>query len=68
MIVLYDYLLTFGAEVDLFWTGGWSSAVVLFLANRYLIVLYHLYMIIYEFVPLPAAMLTEVRLFLFFQF
>ena len=68
MLVLYDYLLTFGAEVDLFWTDGWSSAVVLFLANRYLIVLYHLYMIIYEFVPLPAAMPAEVRLFLFFQF
>ena len=55
MLVLYDYWLTFGAEVDLFWNGGCSSAAVLFIANRYLTVVYYLYLIIYEFVPLSAA-------------
>ncbi|KAG6331127.1 hypothetical protein ID866_7964, partial [Astraeus odoratus] len=36
-IIVYDYLLTFGREVDLYWGRPWYSwAFFLFVATRYL--------------------------------
>ena len=36
VFMFYDYLLTFGREVDLFWLGPRSGATYLYFANRYL--------------------------------
>ena len=35
-LILYDYLLTFDAEVKYFWSTKVTGASVLFIANRYL--------------------------------
>ena len=33
---IYEFLITFDSEVELFWKGRFSGATVLFLANRYI--------------------------------
>ena len=42
MFVTYDYLITFDEEVKLFWNRKWNGATVLFLVNRYLVLLLRL--------------------------
>ena len=39
---MYEYLITVGAEVELFWRRKITGASVLFLANRYLVLFYNL--------------------------
>ncbi|RPD69111.1 hypothetical protein L226DRAFT_575891 [Lentinus tigrinus ALCF2SS1-7] len=34
--LVYEYLITFGQEVKLFWRGKWTGASILFFLNRYL--------------------------------
>ena len=36
----YDYVLTFSSEVQFIWRRKWSAATVLFVMNRYAILLY----------------------------
>ncbi|PIL30402.1 hypothetical protein GSI_07588 [Ganoderma sinense ZZ0214-1] len=43
VLILYDYYLTFGAEVELFWKKKISRASVLFFLNRYLVLAYQLF-------------------------
>ncbi len=33
---MYEYMITFGREVELFWTGRLTGAAILFFFNRYL--------------------------------
>nr|VWP02332.1 Surface protein PspC [Ganoderma boninense] len=35
-LYIYDYMITFGREVELFWGRRFTGASVLFLLNRYL--------------------------------
>ncbi|KAI0794718.1 hypothetical protein C8Q74DRAFT_1163339, partial [Fomes fomentarius] len=35
-LFIYDTLLTFGREVDCFWTGRMTGARILYFANRYI--------------------------------
>lgn len=35
-MLLYDYFLTLGMEVDLVWSSHWSPMNVVFIAQRYL--------------------------------
>ncbi|KAF9244165.1 hypothetical protein BU15DRAFT_71728 [Melanogaster broomeanus] len=35
-LLVYDYVLTLGQEVEHFWTGSWTSSRILFLLNRYI--------------------------------
>ncbi len=37
---MYDYIITFGQEVELFWTNRLTGATVLFFANRYISLLF----------------------------
>ncbi|KAK0430490.1 hypothetical protein EV421DRAFT_281735 [Armillaria borealis] len=37
VVLLYDHLLTFSAEVELIWAAHWSVPKVLFLLLRYLV-------------------------------
>ncbi|RPD53385.1 hypothetical protein L226DRAFT_527161 [Lentinus tigrinus ALCF2SS1-7] len=42
VIILYDYLLTLGREVDLFWSGSSKSAPILFHSIRYLSIVFNI--------------------------
>ncbi|PIL35282.1 hypothetical protein GSI_02007 [Ganoderma sinense ZZ0214-1] len=42
VVVVYDYLITFGVEVDLFWRKEITGASIVFFLNRYLILAYNL--------------------------
>ncbi|RPD68569.1 hypothetical protein L226DRAFT_617443 [Lentinus tigrinus ALCF2SS1-7] len=42
VFLLYEYSITFGREVDLFWTRRFTGATALFLANKYITLLNHL--------------------------
>ena len=42
VFLIYDYTITFGREVDAFWSWRFSGATVLFLSNKYLTLLNHL--------------------------
>ena len=33
---MYEYVITFDREVQLFWRGKWTGASILFFLNRYL--------------------------------
>ncbi|KAM5541416.1 hypothetical protein V8D89_004970 [Ganoderma adspersum] len=43
VLILYDYFMTFGAEVELFWKKKISRASVLFFLNRYLVLVYQFF-------------------------
>lgn len=40
VLVIYEYLITFSTEVQLFWAGGVTGASVLFFVNRYMQLVY----------------------------
>ena len=40
---MYDYFITLGAEVELFWKKKNSRASVLFFLNRYLVLVYQFF-------------------------
>ena len=42
VLIFYEFLITFGAEVDLFWRKEVTGASILFLLNRYLVLSYNL--------------------------
>ena len=37
---MYDYIITFGQEIELFWTMNITGATILFVANRYITLLF----------------------------
>ena len=41
--MIYDYAITLGAEIDLFWTRKPTGATALFVLNRYLLVLDYIF-------------------------
>ncbi|KAI0716577.1 hypothetical protein C8Q76DRAFT_616795, partial [Earliella scabrosa] len=41
VFLIYDYVITFGREVDLFWTTKLTGASVLFFTNRYVTLLFN---------------------------
>lgn len=43
VLILYDYFITLGAEVELFWKKKNSRASVLFFLNRYLVLVYQFF-------------------------
>ena len=38
-LVFYEYAITLGQEIDMFWKRKFTGATVLFMLNRYLLVL-----------------------------
>ncbi|PIL30401.1 hypothetical protein GSI_07587 [Ganoderma sinense ZZ0214-1] len=42
MLYVYEYVITFGVEVDLFWGKEITGASIVFFLNRYLILAYNL--------------------------
>ncbi|KAI1786020.1 hypothetical protein LXA43DRAFT_82931, partial [Ganoderma leucocontextum] len=43
VLIVYEYFITFGAEVELFWRKKITGSSVLFFPNRYLVLLYQLF-------------------------
>ena len=41
MFLIYDYVITFGREVEMFWRSKFTGASVLFFANRYVSLLFN---------------------------
>ena len=49
-LVLYDYTLTIGQEIELFWKRSWRSwTFFLFIANRYITVFGRVPLLVYSF-------------------
>ncbi|KAL4065009.1 hypothetical protein V8B97DRAFT_1984993, partial [Scleroderma yunnanense] len=49
-VIFYDYMLTFSGEMELFWKRNWRSwPFVLFVANRYIIIMGHFPAFAYSF-------------------
>ena len=42
-LVIYEYFITLGREVELFWKGEWTGAAALFFFNRYLSLIVYTY-------------------------
>ena len=41
-LVCYDFLITFDREVRCVWRRKWTGATVLFILNRYIVLLVHI--------------------------
>lgn len=50
-LLLYDYLIALDKEVELFWSWKWTRATVLFMVNRYLVMILRLANLV-GFVPM----------------
>ena len=62
MLILYDYVITSGDEVKLFWKKKKTATTFLFLANRYLTVLSYCFTLFSEFLPSQSLMAYTVSL------
>ena len=63
MLVVYDYFMTLGREVELFWKGKCRGAAILFYINRYLNLLFSIYeLVCIAYIP---AQVREARHTLF---
>ena len=49
--MVYEYIITFREEVELFWTKEKTGATALFLANRYLTLACYIYPLVVELLP-----------------
>ena len=58
-LILYDYLTTFDAELELFWTRKLSGPSLLFFVNRYLGIVYYIAMLPLRFAPSVATVSDE---------
>ena len=50
-LIFFEYIITFDQEVKLFWGKKSTSAMILFLANRYTTIAYTIYYILISLVP-----------------
>ena len=40
-LVFYEYIITLGEEIEIVWKKRWNAATILFIINRYLMVVYN---------------------------
>lgn len=40
-LLAFEHTITFGSEVELFWKQKWTGSSIIFLLNRYLVLLYN---------------------------
>lgn len=62
MVFIYDCLITIGAEGSLFWRRKATGATILFLFNKYLVLFYTVYSMLFLVVALP----DQVRLTMYY--
>ena len=58
---VYECLITFGEEVDLFWTNRMTGATVLFLLNRWIVMFFTWYDVLAD-ITIPATAKVCLRL------
>ena len=58
-LLAYEYIVTFGDEVNLFWAQKITTASILFIANRYIALCTGLMYLPYD-VPLKASTLVSI--------
>ncbi|KAG2346250.1 hypothetical protein BDR05DRAFT_1057871 [Suillus weaverae] len=63
VVVVYDWALTFGQEVELVWMRRWSLMNVLYICVRYIGILYSVIIILWN---LPVSMTDAVGLIVYF--
>lgn len=52
-LFIYEYLITFSTEVQLFWEKTFTGATILFLTNRYMALL-HILLSLWYYLPQSA--------------
>ncbi|KAG2351967.1 hypothetical protein BDR07DRAFT_1440338 [Suillus spraguei] len=67
IVVTYDWVLTFGQEVELVWRQRWSLMTVLYLAVRYLGIFYVVCIIIYATYDWTVPVIIITRLHAMYQ-
>ncbi|KAG2123121.1 hypothetical protein BD769DRAFT_923269 [Suillus cothurnatus] len=60
VVVVYDWVLTLGQEIELIWKKRWSLMTVLYLIIRYIGLLYS---VINVFTNMPLVLLTDAAVF-----
>ena len=60
VLVIYEYLVTFSTEVQLFWAGEVTGASVLFFVNRYMLLVYTLFAL-FQFLPDISTVSVSLR-------
>ncbi|RPD57194.1 hypothetical protein L227DRAFT_613812 [Lentinus tigrinus ALCF2SS1-6] len=60
VVFLYECLITFGDEVNLFWSRPFTGATVLFVSNRAIIVWTHIFAMFASYIPLSLQYLQSV--------
>ena len=58
---IYEFLITFGEEVDLFWTNRMTGATVLFFLNRWIVMFFTWYDVLAD-ITIPATAKVCLRL------
>ncbi|KAI0630663.1 hypothetical protein C8Q77DRAFT_1160216 [Trametes polyzona] len=53
-LLVYEFLITFDQEVELFWVPKFTGASILFLSNRYLLLLGYI-LVMCEYIPMSDA-------------
>ncbi|KAG2086604.1 uncharacterized protein F5147DRAFT_76746 [Suillus discolor] len=56
LVVLYDWVLTFGQEIELIWRQRWSLMTVLYMVIRYIVILYSIIIVL---ASMPSVSLTD---------
>ncbi|RPD73151.1 hypothetical protein L226DRAFT_584919 [Lentinus tigrinus ALCF2SS1-7] len=56
VVFLYECLITFGDEVNLFWSRPFTGATVLFVSNRAIIVWTHIFAMFASYIPLSLQL------------
>ena len=66
-LVIYEYLVTFSTEVQLFWAREVTGASVLFFANRYILLVYTL-LALFQLLPVINTVAVSLREFVLFDY
>ena len=67
VLVIYEYIITFSTEVQLFWAGEVTGASVLFFVNRYMLLVYTLFGLL-QFSPVIGTVSVSLRKFVLFDY
>ena len=62
VLMMYEYLVTFSTEVQLFWAGEVTGASVIFFINRYMQLVYAL-LSLFQLSPIINTMSVSLRKF-----
>ena len=66
-LIIYEYIVTFSTEVQLFWAGEVTGASVLFFVNRYMQLVYALFGL-FELSPIIDTMSVSLSKFALFGY